>query len=34
LLSAAGWQPIRLWSDPDDLFMLLLAEARPAPAAP
>ena len=34
LLSAAGWQPIGEWSDPDDLFMLLLAEARPAPAAP
>jgi L-histidine Nalpha-methyltransferase len=34
LLGAAGWHRIAKWSDPDDLFMLVLAEARPTPAAP
>ena len=34
MLAAAGWHPIAQWSDPDDLFMLVLAEARPTPSAP
>lgn len=34
LLQTGGWTPIADWSDPDDLFMLILAEARPEPAAP
>jgi L-histidine Nalpha-methyltransferase len=34
LLNAAGWHRIGKWTDPDDLFMLVLAEARPTPAAP
>jgi L-histidine Nalpha-methyltransferase len=34
LLRAGGWTPIAEWTDPDDLFALLLAEARPDPAAP
>ena len=34
LLRAGGWTPIREWSDPDDRFAVILAEAqaeRPAP---
>jgi dimethylhistidine N-methyltransferase len=34
LLQAGGWTPISEWSDPDDLFLLILAEARPHPTAP
>ncbi len=34
LLAASGWTAIAEWTDPDALFSILLAEARPAPAAP
>jgi L-histidine Nalpha-methyltransferase len=34
LLRAAGWTPIAEWTDRDGLFALILAEARPIPAAP
>ena len=34
LLAAGGWTPTAEWSDPDGLFGVLLAEARPVPAAP
>jgi L-histidine N-alpha-methyltransferase len=34
LLRAAGWSPMAEWTDPDGLFALILAEARPVPAAP
>ncbi|USI74196.1 L-histidine N(alpha)-methyltransferase [Sphingomonas morindae] len=34
LLRAGGWQPRAEWTDAEDRFALLLAEARPAPAAP
>lgn len=34
LLRAAGWAPVADWTDPDDLFALILAEAAPEPAAP
>lgn len=34
LLRAGGWTPIGEWSDPDDLFLIVLAEARPVPSAP
>jgi len=34
LLHAGGWTPIGEWSDPDDLFLVILAEARPVPFAP
>jgi L-histidine Nalpha-methyltransferase len=34
LLRAGGWTPIAEWTDRDGLFALLLAEARPTPAAP
>jgi len=34
MLRASGWTPIGEWTDPDDLFALLLAEARPVPTAP
>jgi dimethylhistidine N-methyltransferase len=34
LLVAGGWTPIREWTDPDNMFALILAEARPEPMAP
>lgn len=34
MLHAGGWQPLGEWTDRDDYFLLILAEARPAPAAP
>jgi dimethylhistidine N-methyltransferase len=34
LLRSAGWTPIGEWTDREGLFGLLLAEARPIPAAP
>jgi L-histidine Nalpha-methyltransferase len=34
LLAAGGWTPLREWSDPDEMFALILAEARPEPVAP
>jgi dimethylhistidine N-methyltransferase len=34
LLRGSGWTPLAEWTDPDDLFLLMLAEARPEPAAP
>jgi dimethylhistidine N-methyltransferase len=34
LLRAAAWTPIAEWTDPDDMFALILAEARPAATAP
>jgi L-histidine N-alpha-methyltransferase len=34
LLRASGWTPIDEWTDEDGLFALILAEARPIPAAP
>jgi len=34
LLAAGGWTPIREWSDDEDMFSLILAEARPEPMAP
>jgi len=34
LLGGAGWHRIGKWTDPDGLFMLVLAEARPTPSAP
>jgi uncharacterized SAM-dependent methyltransferase len=34
LLQGGGWTPIAEWSDPNDLFLLILAETRPVPAAP
>lgn len=34
LLRAGAWTPIREWTDPDGLFALILAEARPAGTAP
>lgn len=34
LLRAGGWAPIREWSDADDMFSLILAQARPRPSAP
>ena len=34
LLAAGGWAPIREWTDTDDLFALILAEARPPETAP
>jgi dimethylhistidine N-methyltransferase len=34
LLAAGGWTPVREWSDPDQMFALVLAEARPEPVAP
>jgi dimethylhistidine N-methyltransferase len=30
MLRAAGWEPVGEWSDADDMFALILAEARPA----
>ena len=34
LLQAAGWAPIRLWSDPSDDFLLVLARAAEQRSAP
>ena len=34
LLAAGGWTPVREWADADAAFSLILAEARPEPAAP
>ncbi|MDX3885686.1 L-histidine N(alpha)-methyltransferase [Edaphosphingomonas haloaromaticamans] len=34
LLAAGGWTPMREWTDPDGLFALILAEARPPETAP
>ncbi len=34
LLRAGGWSPIAEWTDSDDQFALILAEARPHKAAP
>jgi uncharacterized SAM-dependent methyltransferase len=34
LLAAGGWTPLREWSDPNRMFSLILAEARPEPVAP
>jgi len=34
LLAAGGWTPLREWSDADQMFSLILAEARPEPVAP
>jgi uncharacterized SAM-dependent methyltransferase len=34
LLKAGGWTPCREWTDPDDQFALILAEAEPPRFAP
>ena len=34
LLAGGGWTPLREWSDENDMFSLILAEARPEPMAP
>ena len=34
LLRAGAWTPIREWTDPEDMFALILAEARPPGTAP
>ena len=34
LLAAGGWTPLREWSDANQMFSLILAEARPEPIAP
>ena len=34
LLRSGGWEPISEWTDAEDRFLLILAEARPTPAAP
>jgi dimethylhistidine N-methyltransferase len=34
LLAAGGWSPIAEWTDPARRFAILLAEAKPVPAAP
>jgi L-histidine Nalpha-methyltransferase len=34
LLAAGGWTPLREWHDPDGMFALVLAEAKPEPVAP
>ena len=34
LLRAGGWTPVAEWTDPDDRFAVLLAEAQPARTAP
>ncbi|SIN63398.1 dimethylhistidine N-methyltransferase [Parasphingorhabdus marina DSM 22363] len=34
MLRAAGWSPVRDWSDENDYFSLILAEARPFKHAP
>jgi len=34
LLRAGGWTPLAEWSDPDDMFLIVLAQAEPTPFAP
>lgn len=34
LLRAGAWEPVAEWTDPDDMFALILAEARPPRTAP
>ena len=34
LLRAGGWTPLAEWSDPDDMFLIVLAQAEPTPSAP
>jgi L-histidine Nalpha-methyltransferase len=34
LLAAGGWTPAREWTDAEERFSLILAEARPEPVAP
>jgi uncharacterized SAM-dependent methyltransferase len=34
LLQAGGWNPVADWTDDRKLFSVILAEQRPAPAAP
>lgn len=34
LLRAGGWTPVAVWTDPDDLFAVYLAEAQPLRLAP
>ena len=34
LLRAGGWSPVKEWTDAENLFSLVLAEARPARTAP
>ncbi|MCC2980671.1 L-histidine N(alpha)-methyltransferase [Sphingomonas sp. IC4-52] len=34
LLRAGGWTPVMEWTDPDDLFAVILAEAQPERFAP
>ncbi|AOH83244.1 dimethylhistidine N-methyltransferase [Sphingomonas panacis] len=34
LLHSGGWTPIAEWTDPDDLFAVILAEAQPSRLAP
>ena len=34
LLAAGGWTPLREWSDANQMFSLILAEAKPEPMAP
>lgn len=34
LLRSAGWTPLRVWSDTDNYFSVIIAEANPTPYAP
>ncbi len=34
LLRSAGWTPLEAWSDRDDYFSIILAQAKPIPFAP
>jgi dimethylhistidine N-methyltransferase len=34
LLAAGGWTPLREWTDANEMFSLILAEAKPEPMAP
>lgn len=34
LLRTAGWTPVKIWSDTDDYFSIILAQANPTPYAP
>lgn len=34
LLQAGGWTPIGEWNDPEDLFLVIVAEAQPVALAP
>ena len=34
LLRSAGWTPVEAWSDDDDYFSIILAQAKPTPYAP